>query len=112
MSTASPGLLGPAGGLLFLFAAAAPAGADLALGPEETIRADGAEIAVPGYSVPSFAPWDDDALPDLIVGEGGGVSPDGKVRVYRNVGTVGAPGFADFSYVQSNGADLVVPGGG
>lgn len=98
-------------GLILLFAPR-PAGADLALGPEVLVSADGEVLVVPGYSVPSFVAWDGDALPDLIVGEGGGAFPEGKIRVYRNVGTPGAPVFGSFAYVESEGSPLVLPGGG
>lgn len=86
--------------------------ADLVLGPVEYVSTDSAEIKVPGYSVPSFTYWDGDTLMDLISGEGGTTVLPGKVRVYRNVGTKAAPSFSDFSYAQSKGADLVIPGGG
>jgi hypothetical protein len=86
-----------------------PASAGLLLGPEELVQAGGSDVDVPGYSVPSFVPWDGDNLKDLIVGEGG---VDGKVRVYLNGGTQSAPQFSSFSYAQSEGADLVVPGVG
>jgi len=85
---------------------AAPAGADFTLGAEELVQAGGSTIAVSGYSVPSFTFWNGDALPDLIVGEGGSGFA-GKVRVYLNDGLAGAPLFSSFSYVQSQGADLV-----
>ncbi len=72
----------------------------------EFIQADGADIQVPGYSIPSFEDWNKDGLKDLIIGEGGGTI-SGKVRVYLNVGTETAPQFKDFFYAQANGADLV-----
>jgi len=84
----------------------------LRLGPQELVQAGGAAIAVPGYSVPTVADWNNDGLADLIVGQGGAVSPGAKVRVYLNVGTREAPAFNSFFYVQSNGADLVVTGSG
>jgi len=87
-------------------ASAAPAAADFVLGAEELVQAGGSAVAVPGYSVPSFALWNGDALPDLIVGEGGSGFA-GKVRVYLNDGPAGAPLFSSFSYIQSQGADLV-----
>jgi hypothetical protein len=80
----------------------------LNLGAEGFVRANGVDITVPGYSVPSFVHWNSDALLDLVVGEGGGDFP-GKVRVYLNVGTPTAPEFGEYFYVQSEGADLVVP---
>ncbi len=76
------------------------------LGPEEIVQAHGKDIAVPGYSVPSFADWNGDGRKDLIVGEGGGGAP-GKIRVYLNVGDESDPCFADYFYAQSNGKDLV-----
>jgi hypothetical protein len=83
----------------------------LRLGPEELVQAAGVDIAVPGYSVPSFVDWDNDGDNDLVIGEGSG-SYTGKVRVYKNVGSASAPQFSGFSYVQSNGSDLTCPGSG
>lgn len=80
-------------------------------GPAEFVQAGGTDIVVPGYSVPSFAYWNDDDLRDLIVGEGVAEFP-GKVRVYLNVGTQSSPAFAGFFYAQSLGADLEVPAEG
>ena len=89
----------------------ARARADIILGPEELVEAGGVTIEVPGYSVPSFAHWDRDGLPDLVVGAGSG-SDTAKVRVYLNVGSAGNPEFDAYFYVQSEGSDLVCPGGG
>jgi hypothetical protein len=87
------------------------AAAQLDLGPEEHVLADGVEIVVPGYSVPSFVHFDGDELKDLIVGEGSGTET-ARVRIYLNVGAPGQPVFSDFYYAQSEGEDLVVPGSG
>ena len=77
----------------------------ISLGPEEFVEADGNDIVVRGYSVPSFEDWNNDHLRDLIVGEGGdGIT--GRVRVYLNAGTEADPCFVSFFYVQSNGHDL------
>jgi WD40 repeat protein len=83
----------------------------LNLGPEEIIRADGQDIEVPGYSVPSLADWNNDNLKDLIVGEGGGFE-DGRIRVYLNVGTESEPAFSQYFYVQSDEDDLTCPESG
>ena len=83
----------------------------LNLGPEEIIQANGADIQVPGYSVPSFVDWNNDNLQDLVVGQGSGFG-DAKVRVYLNVGTESAPAFADYFYAQSEGSDLTCPASG
>jgi len=83
----------------------------LNFGPEEIVMANGADIQVPGYSVPSFMDWNNDNLQDLIIGQGGGFE-DAKVRVYLNVGTEAEPAFADFFYVRSEGSDLICPSSG
>lgn len=84
----------------------------LNLGPQELVQANGVDIEVPGYSVPSFVDFNSDSLKDLIIGEGGGGYPSGKVRVYLNAGTQSEPQFSDFFHVQSSGGDLVVPAEG
>jgi hypothetical protein len=83
----------------------------LRLGPEELVQAAGGDIAVLGYSVPSFVDWDNDGDNDLVIGEGPS-SSTGKVRVYLNAGTASNPQFSGFTYVQSNGSDLACPGSG
>ena len=83
----------------------------LNLGPEEIIQANGADIQVPGYSVPSFVDWNNDNLQDLVIGQGSGFG-DAKVRVYLNVGTESVPAFADYFYAQSEGSDLTCPASG
>ena len=94
-----------------VFVVAGPAPAGLILGPEQSVEAGGAEIVVPGYSVPSLVDWDNDGRKDLIVGEGGGfLTP--RVRLYLNEAAEGGPVFSAFTYVQANGGDLTVPGGG
>ncbi len=67
-------------------------------------------IEVIGYSVPDWFDWDGDHVPDLVVGEGGGLD-DGKIRVYINQGTLDAPLFDGWFYVQSSMGDLSYPGG-
>ena len=90
-------------------ATAGQAGA-LDFGPEEIVEANGVDIVVPGYSIPSFEDWNNDLLKDLIVGQG---SPSpAKVRVYLNVGTEADPQFDSFFYAQANGADLTCPSSG
>ena len=103
---------GPGWALLALLIPAAPGAAHPHLGAEGHLHAGGDDLLVPGYSVPSFVPWNDDGLTDLVVGEGGGISVEGKIRVYLNVGTVSEPAFASWFYARSLGTDLVVPGGG
>jgi hypothetical protein len=95
----------------FLLTPASLLAFELRFGPEEFVQAGGSDLAVAGYSVPSFVHWDGDGLPDLIVGEGSGLEA-GKVRVYLNGGTPTAPQFDSFTYAQSLGADLIRTGGG
>jgi len=83
----------------------------LNLGPQEIIQANGSDIVVSGYSVPSFVDWNNDGLKDLIVGEGSG-SSSGRVRVYPNVGIESAPRFVDYFYAQAAGGDLTCAGQG
>ncbi len=80
-------------------------------GSEEFVQSGGVDIAVSGYSVPSYADWNNDTLPDLIVGEGGGGFP-GKVRVFQNVGTATEPVFDGYFYAQADGGDLTVASAG
>jgi hypothetical protein len=77
----------------------------LNLGTEEVVQANGADLVVNGYSVPSVVDWNNDSLADLIIGEGGG-SGHGKVRIYLNDGSVGEPAFSEYIYAQSGGEDL------
>jgi len=98
---------------LALFALAAAndvfaGGLRLRLGPEELVQTAGVDIAVLGYSVPSFVDWDNDGDNDLVIGEGPSSSA-GKVRVYLNTGTASNPQFSGFTYVQSSGSDLTCP---
>ncbi|MHC4146082.1 MAG: FG-GAP repeat domain-containing protein [Planctomycetota bacterium] len=83
----------------------------LNLGPEQIVQSGGADIGVPGYSVPSYVDWNNDGLQDLIVGEGSGSYP-AKVRVYLNVGTASSPQFPGYTYAQSSGGDLTCTGSG
>ena len=76
---------------------------------EQLIKANGTDIAVSSYSVPSFVDWDSDGLKDLVVGENSG---SGKVRVYLNSGTASTPAFTTSFYVQSGTSDLSVPSSG
>lgn len=81
-------------------------------GPGVLVQSDGADIAVPGYSVPSFVDWNGDGRKDLVLGQGGGGVAEAKVRVYLNGGSSTDPQFAGFTFVQSNGSDLVATGDG
>ena len=96
---------------VILLASATRVAGQLHLGSEELVQAGGADIDVPGYSVPSFVHWDEDDLEDLVIGEGSGTYI-AQVRVYLNVGTASVPQFSTYFLAQSEGADLIVPGSG
>ncbi len=61
-------------------------------GAETLVQGHDGPVQTLGYSVPSLADWNDDGLPDLVVGEGSGALP-GRVRVHLNTGAPGAPAF-------------------
>jgi hypothetical protein len=72
------------------------------------VEAGGAAIDVTiGHAAPWMKDMDGDGLPDLLVGQFG----DGKLRVYKNVGTKNAPAFKDFVFAKACGADATVPSG-
>jgi len=72
------------------------------------VKAGGSFIDVEvGHAAPLFRDFDGDGLEDLLVGQFG----SGKLRVYRNVGTLGAPKFAEHKLFQAEGADGKVPTG-
>jgi hypothetical protein len=83
----------------------------LNLGPEELVQANGSDLQVIGCSVPSYVDWNEDGANDLVVGEHISYTA-GKIRVYLNIGGPNDPLFADYFYVQSNGADLTLPAAG
>jgi hypothetical protein len=78
------------------------------LAPGVKVEAGGAPIDVEiGHAAPCFVDFDGDGLKDLLVGQFGG----GKLRIYKNVGTKGAPKFESFAFFQAGGADASVPAG-
>jgi len=81
------------------------------LGPEQRVTVGGTDLQVMAYSVPALADWNADGLPDLVVGEKFDLA-SGKVRVYLNSGSAGAPVYGAFFYVQAAGSDLTVPASG
>ncbi|WP_165235209.1 Ig-like domain-containing protein, partial [Aquisphaera insulae] len=74
------------------------------------VQAAGATLQVDANAVPAVVDWNDDGLPDLLVGEmTAGV---GKVRLYLGQGRRTATTYDSFTYVQAAGADLTVPAAG
>ena len=85
--------------------------AELNLGAEQFVQAGGVDIVVPGYSVPSLVDWNNDDLPDLVIGEGSDTEIP-RIRIYLNMGVAGAPAFpSEYVYAQADGSDLSEPGG-
>ncbi|MFO1078112.1 MAG: hypothetical protein U1E73_10370 [Planctomycetota bacterium] len=118
----------------FLLAGAVLAGAMTAqsreLQPPVRLSAGGAPIDVTtGHAAPCVLDFDGDGVRDLLVGEfGDGEFPaaelpaalsdgwktpgnfaNGRVRVYRNVGTDRAPRFDGFEYLEAGGGIATVP---
>ena len=54
-----------------------------------------------GHAAPFFGDFDGDGLADLLVGE----YYQGRLRVYRNIGTAAKPAFGDYTWFHA-GAEL------
>ena len=61
--------------------------------------------AASGHAAPLMVDWDGDGLADLLVGQFSG----GRLRIYRNLGTVGAPRFEEFTWFQTEAGEGTVP---
>jgi hypothetical protein len=84
----------------------APAAEELA--PPVALQAGGKPIDVDiGHAAPLVCDFDEDGLADLLVGQFG----EGKLRIYRNVGTKEQPQYKDFTWFQAGGQDGKVPSG-
>src|SRR5436309_8814749 len=79
------------------------------LAPPVHVLAGGQPLDVErsGHAAPSVGDLDGDGKPDLIVGQFDG----GKLRVYRNTGTAGAPKFDGYTYFLAGGQTGRVPVG-
>jgi hypothetical protein len=78
------------------------------LQPPFRVLANGQPISVEvGHAAPLMVDFDGDGVRDLLVGQFG----QGKLRIYRNVGTDTAPEFSQFAWFQAGGADGKVPSG-
>lgn len=60
-----------------------------------------------GHAAPYVGDFDGDGKRDLLVGQFG----DGKLRIYRNVGTEKAPDYAEVSWFHTRGELVKVPTG-
>ncbi|GAC1474393.1 MAG: hypothetical protein NVSMB9_24690 [Isosphaeraceae bacterium] len=81
-------------------------GSDLA--PPTLIEAAGKPIDVEiGHAAPFYGDIDGDGLKDLLVGQFG----EGKLRIYRNVGTNAEPRFDSLAWFRDGKDDGRVPTG-
>jgi hypothetical protein len=106
--------------------AATPAG-DFRLAPPVRLEAAGVPIDVTvGHAAPYIIDFDGDGVRDLLVGEyGKGSFPrkrlperlrekdmdfaEGKLRIYRNLGTNATPLFKDFEYLRAGREYASIP---
>ena len=78
------------------------------LAPPFLATANGQVIKVDvGHAAPIFVDFDGDNLPDLLVGQFG----EGKLRIYKNIGTRTEPQFDKFEYFQAGGKEATVEAG-
>ena len=81
---------------LTLLLLAAPAKIELA--EPFIVQAGGKPIKVDiGHSAPILADFDGDQLPDLLVGQFG----EGKLRIYKNIGSRSEPKFDKFDWLHA-----------
>jgi hypothetical protein len=89
-----------------LLLAASPSNVELAT--PFIVKAAGKPIKLDvGHAAPIFADFDGDHLPDLLVGQFG----QGRLRIYKNVGTKEEPKFEKFEWFQAGGKPAEVEAG-
>jgi hypothetical protein len=72
------------------------------------VRAGGKAISVEvGHSAPIITDYDGDGLKDLLVGQFG----NGRLRIYKNVGSAAEPKFDKFEWFQAGGKPAEVEAG-
>ena len=93
--------------LLFMATSAATAGAVELASPVRLNAGDGPIDVDIGHAAPYVVDWDGDGVRDLLVGQFG----EGKLRIYRNVGTNEDPRYDTFEWFQAGGDVARVPTG-
>ena len=72
------------------------------------IAANGKPISVDvGHAAPCWADYDGDGKKELLVGQFG----EGKLRIYKNLGTATEPRFGAFTWFKAGGVTVSVPSG-
>jgi hypothetical protein len=72
------------------------------------IAADGKPISVDvGHAAPCWADYDGDGKKELLVGQFG----EGKLRIYKNLGTATEPRFGSFTWLVAGGKTASIPSG-
>lgn len=72
------------------------------------LKADGEIIDVEiGHLVPCALDWNDDGKKDLVVGQ----FSRGRIRLYLNEGTDGAPVLKDCGFLRAGGTEIRLPAG-
>ena len=93
---------------LLLLALTTPARAEDDLLPPEGLVAGGVLIDTDvGHAAPFFHDMDGDGLQDLLVGQMGG----GKLKVFKNVGSLTKPVFEGFEWFKVGESEATVPSG-
>jgi hypothetical protein len=77
--------------------------------PPVPLQADGKPLDVQreGHSAPFVGDFDGDGKRDLLVGQ----YDEGRLRIYRNVGTDAKPRFTSYTWLRAGGEDARVPEG-
>jgi hypothetical protein len=92
---------------LLSLVSSAPACAERFEAPFRVVDAKGPIDVEIGHAAPLFVDFDSDGLPDLLVGQFG----EGRLRVYKNVGTRAAPRFDGFTWFKTGEQEGKVPTG-
>jgi hypothetical protein len=94
------------GAILAALAMAAGAGQ---LAPPVQVLADGQPLDVGGigYAAPFLGDYDGDGVRDLLVGE----FKEGRLRIYRNLGTNSEPRFGPYEWFKDGAETGRVPAG-
>ena len=75
--------------------------------PPQRLLADGAAVNVGVRSAPFLADYDEDGLDDLWVGQ----FTDGRLNIYRNVGSFDRPRYDRGIQLRAEGEECSIPGG-